>query len=504
MNQRSLLWVLCLIVIASFGSAAEIIRIKPRIIDGTNVPDSQFPTVGIISDSANSFICTGTLIAPHFVLTAAHCSVNGTTGMIDIGQTGGRFKLGGKTYRTAHVYAHPSYKGDDSQEVEGAIDLSIFELTEDVPNVTPSPLYRQTPSVGTVLTLVGFGEQGTGQKGSDGTLPKNGTVNFGVTPISIVTSTFIKWNFQNVPAPNQQSNTAPGDSGGPQFITNDGTLFLASVTSGGKLSNAAFGDQSYNTRVDIAADWIDSITGGSAVAGNHPPVIGSTSFSPNTIAANQQVTFTAPATDSDNDTLNYHWVFGDGTENVTGKSTELHTYTVDGAYTVQVIVTDGKGGSAGKDFNITVGIGSTGAFIPSTLSQSRFTLNFAAPTHSSLDFTLTNGGLSFADKNAYMNVFDGGQAKIYLGAQLVDTISISGTKGKGLGTLIFTYRTGAVHYSVHNDGELIKLLAPFGASNANITSAFIVPIRVELNGKRYGSDTAFSYSAKFGKTGSGK
>src|SRR5262249_22720043 len=149
-------------------------------------------------------------------------------------------------------------------------------------------------------------------------VPPKDQIATGKTPIDIVTDTFIKWNFDNVPPPNQESNTAPGDSGGPQFITENDTLFLASVTSGGVKSDASFGDLSYNARVDIAAPWIDSITGGDPAANNHAPVIASLDTSAFGVLLGTPVTFTAAAGDADNDPLQYHWIFGDGTETVNG------------------------------------------------------------------------------------------------------------------------------------------------------------------------------------------
>ena len=162
---------------------------------------------------------------------------------------------------------HPSYVRNASQQHEG-VRFSIFELKKEIRKVPPSPLYRKPPTVGTLVTLVGFGLLGTGAGGAGNGVPPKGK-----SPLarrrSTSSPTFIKWNFDNVPPPNRESNTAPGDSGGPEFITEAGIAYLAAITSGGVKNNASFGDLSYNTRVDAAIDWIESITGGAAVADNH-------------------------------------------------------------------------------------------------------------------------------------------------------------------------------------------------------------------------------------------
>tara|TARA_R110002049_G_scaffold185580_3_gene353826 strand:+ start:55492 stop:58680 length:3189 start_codon:yes stop_codon:yes gene_type:complete len=212
-----------------------------RIINGT--PTTQFPSVGIVGESFGGY-CSGTLIASQYVLTAAHCAEG-------VGDTAGRVQFGPTTYSTSEVIIHPNY--DESNfGTDIANDIAIYKLTSPVVGITPSEIYRQTPTVGSTLTLVGYGYGGTGDSGADGVF---GTKRVGTTPIDAVSSTLVYWDFDN----NTESNTAPGDSGGPAFIQSGGEYLVAGVTSGGTLEDAGLGDESFDTRVDVYQNWIDGI-----------------------------------------------------------------------------------------------------------------------------------------------------------------------------------------------------------------------------------------------------
>ncbi len=214
-----------------------------RIVDGQNTSD--FPAVGMVGDLSGGY-GSGTLISPIHVLTAGHCAVDYFgNAMAD---TTGTFEVNGRVYQTERVFLHPDY--DDWTL---ANDIAIFQLSEPVIGVSPEMISRLVPVVGQDLTIVGFGGGGTGSTGHTGDY---GTKRVGETVIEQVTSTEIQWTFDP-----GESNTAPGDSGGPGFVTVDGQRLLAGITSYGTSSNAAFGDQSGDIRVDAFAEWIDSIVG---------------------------------------------------------------------------------------------------------------------------------------------------------------------------------------------------------------------------------------------------
>ena len=204
---------------------------------------------------------SGTLIAPDWVLTAAHNLILASSGT---------FTINGTSYTSTQLIGNPGWNENNSF---GGYDFGLVHLSSPVVGITPATLYTGSSDLGQIGTFVGFGFTGTGLTGWK-TLDNQKRAfqnvidgNFG-NPSLVLGCDFDNLHsttnnvFGDATPLTLEGCVAPGDSGGGVFITIDSQTYLEGVISlvasiDGN-SNSDYGDASGFGRVSAFIPWITS------------------------------------------------------------------------------------------------------------------------------------------------------------------------------------------------------------------------------------------------------
>lgn len=236
---------LALLVVSPAARGADVGAGTTRIYNGS--PTSEYPAVaglGIaFSDGAVGY-CTGTLIAPDIVLTAAHC----LEGDVDTAEA---IFFPDATSYVVHAGLRYIRHSEYVDDVAAFADIALIRLTEPVTSVTPMPYATSKPRTRARGTIVGYGDDGQGNSGTK----QVGEVRLKKCPLAMRRAglqrgqllTSLCWK----PKP-RTSDTCKGDSGGPLIV--DGVV--AGVTAGG--FPTCPGKLSWDTNVALFAPWIEA------------------------------------------------------------------------------------------------------------------------------------------------------------------------------------------------------------------------------------------------------
>ena len=195
------------------------------IINGQ--PDGQqHPNVGGLLSGAPLFsgswtYCSGTLISPTVLLTAAHCGASGTRVAVTFDEA---YQPGGRRY-FGTFYAHPDF----NQSQDDPRDIAVVRLDQAPAGVQPARIVQEGAlahlPMPQPLRAVGYGAYET-RMGAGGPVQLYDDVRR--QAVSVVNAVTPSWLRASMNAAKGDGGTCFGDSGGPNFLA--GTDVVAAIT----------------------------------------------------------------------------------------------------------------------------------------------------------------------------------------------------------------------------------------------------------------------------------
>ncbi|MEZ4401952.1 MAG: trypsin-like serine protease [Kofleriaceae bacterium] len=228
------------------------------VIGASPTAAGMYPAVGALYRDG-AVTCTGTLIAPDAVLTAAHC--------LRAGQP-----LPGFTFDTdtrgavtvipaASAVVHPMWNidrpiGDGPTQY---YDIGVLLLTDQINDVRPMILASAAEGAalvdGKLVTMVGYGQTVDGDAASAGVKSDAQAPIVDTSPSELQVSN-----------PGQPQNCY-GDSGGPAVADLGAGARLVGVVSRGATAATTCDQGGVDTRVDYYATWVRQQVGAACIGG---------------------------------------------------------------------------------------------------------------------------------------------------------------------------------------------------------------------------------------------
>jgi secreted trypsin-like serine protease len=246
---------------------------QPWIVGGGSAQEGQFPWIADMR-VAGSHQCGSSLIAPGWVITAAHCAYDPFT-MQPLDTTGVRFRFntvrtegpinpnGGIERSVKKFFIHPSFDMDEF--FSNGNDIALVQLMEPVTSITPIALPALSDSTtvyatGYPVKIAGWGLQDTTTFTSPDTMKFCSTKVFDFTLCKDIVGELTTRAFcAGYKSGEDEAGAAAGDSGGPVWVEPGGNKKIIGLVSGGVLPYTSVDTPGVFTKVALFRPWIDSI-----------------------------------------------------------------------------------------------------------------------------------------------------------------------------------------------------------------------------------------------------
>lgn len=126
-----------------------------RIVGGETATPHQFPYQVSLRSATNSHFCGGSIITADWVLTAAHCTIDGTPASTRVIVNAHHFSNDGVTYETQRIENHENYDPEDL-----TFDIALIQTAESIlfsDTVAPIAISSEFVGAGIRVRVSGWG-----------------------------------------------------------------------------------------------------------------------------------------------------------------------------------------------------------------------------------------------------------------------------------------------------------------------------------------------------------